>query len=96
MEMKTKQKNLESDSNRYSNIFNYYDNGFYEFLKFASRSKVPKRLKFRNKNLYFISPHNAMKIKTYIDTVGIKYKGKQLNNLFLENPQQIQNILNYK
>jgi hypothetical protein len=96
MEMKTTQKNLKFNSNNYSNIFNYYDNGFYEFLKVASKSKIPKKLKFRTKNSYFISSQNAIKIKTYIDNIGIKYKGKQLNNLFLKNPQQIQNILNYK
>jgi len=88
-------QNLKNNSN-YSGVFNYFDEGFYQFLTLTSKSKICKKIRFRSKKSYIITPEQAMKIKNYIDTVGIKYKGNKLNRIFLQNPQSIQNILTYK
>lgn len=91
--IKNQQNNTQ---NSYTNVFNYFDNDFYGFLNLVEKTKIPKKIRFKTKKSYYITAPEASEIKKFINTHGIKYKGKQLNKLFLQDPMQIRNILKHK
>ena len=83
-----------TNKSKYSGIFQYFDEGFYEFLTLVEHTKIPKRIRFKSKNIITITDSQAAKIKIFIHNSGLKYKTRQLTKLLLQHPAQIQNIIN--
>lgn len=92
---KQPQKDPKNKENiKYSNIFQYFDEDFYNFLSLAEKSKIPKQIRFKNKFKGYITNSDASKIKSFINNSGIKYKKNTIRKILLQNPIQIQNIIN--
>ncbi len=92
---KQSQKYSKNKENiKYSNIFQYFDEEFYDFLTLVEKSKIPKQIRFKNKSKGYITNSDASKIKFFINNSGIKYKKNLIRKILLQNPIQIQNIIN--
>jgi len=75
--MKSKILKDKPQNNTTHNIFHYYDKDFYTFLKTASRGNTNKRIRFKDKSVKIVTPHNAATIKAYIDNNGLMYKNNK-------------------
>lgn len=76
-----------------SNIFQYFDDNFYDFITTTSRGKSNKKIRFKNKNSKIFTPQDAFLLKVYIDKNNLRYNRLNIKQL-LDHPQRIQNILN--
>jgi len=58
----------------------------------VEKTKIPKKISFRNKKTIYITSNEASKLKFFINNTGLK-KNK-LNKIFLDNPLKIHDIIN--
>jgi len=75
--MKDNLQKDKSEKNAVHNIFQYYDKDFYAFIKSASRGNTNKKIRFKDKSVKIVTPHNAATIKAYIDNNGLMYKNNK-------------------
>jgi len=90
--MSAKTKNTK-EKPKYSNIFQYFDDNFYDFLNMTSRGKSNKRIRFKNRIIKTMTPNDAFLLKKYIDDNGLKYQLSRSKQL-LDNAGTIEYILN--